>query len=483
MDRGARRRGIVYAGSGDDLAALIAGSDRPASKDILGFLLLDGRGGAPSATLPVFERAEAFAAALARGDLGDIEALALVGSLSPRERVREALWAAAAAHISVLKVVQRDGAARLAPLSIDDLLDSSAPEFDRAPIAAMIQGKRVLITGGGGSIGAELARRVAALGPASLTIMENSECNLFEIDHEIGVAHPGVPRVTALCDIRDQKAVQRWFDRTAPEIVLHAAALKQVPLLESHPCEAALTNIWGSKVIAQAAEAVGAHLIYVSTDKAVHPSSVMGATKRLGELYCQALDRASARPEKPRRIVIRLGNVIGSAGSVTPMFERQIAAGGPLTVTHLEIERYFITVRRAADFILQAGAYGLARPDLRGATYLLEMGEPIKVADLAHDMILLAGKRPGLDIALKTIGLRPGEKLYEDLLAQDEWLETETPCGLRVILSPSLDLGAVSARVGEVVARARAGVDDGVRALVRAPLPLPMSGVAEAVGG
>ncbi|MDX2236414.1 MAG: polysaccharide biosynthesis protein [Hyphomonadaceae bacterium] len=371
------------------------------------------------------------------------------------------------------RALKADAAGALSPLLIEDAYGQSRWMLDGALTQPVCAGRVVMITGAGGSIGAELCAQVAALGPARLVLMDNSEFNLFEIDRRMAALAPAIPRTHALCDIRDRAATQRWVERTRPDIIFHTAAYKHVPLLEDHPSEAALTNVGGAKSVFDAASRTGAHIVFVSTDKAVNPSSVMGATKRLGELYAQALDRA-AGAAGPRRIVVRLGNVLGSAGSVTPIFERQIAEGGPVTVTHPDIERYFITVGQAAAFILHAAAVALDAPEERGVAYLLDMGAPVRVADLAADMIHLAGKRPHSDIPMTFIGLRPGEKLNERLLSDDERIIAMHTHGVEAALSPGVALDSIEDAIAHILSRARLGADDAVKlALLRAAQPTP----------
>lgn len=337
------------------------------------------------------------------------------------------------------------------PLRLDDLIGCPLAAVDEARIRAMIAGKRVLITGAGGSIGGELARRVAQLAPAALTLLDSSEYNLFRISQELPDATP------VLADIRDPYAMRRWFKRACPQIVFHAAALKQVPLVEMFPSESVLTNVAGLRHVAEAAHAVGADLVFVSTDKAVDPSGVMGATKRLGELYCQALDRRGAQ----RAIPVRLGNVLGSTGSVTPTFEKQLAAGGPLTVTDPDVTRFFLSIPQAADALLQAAAVGLSAP-LRGAALLIDMGEALPVVELAREVIRLAGLRPDTDVPIVFTGLRPGEKLHEALIGEQEWREADLCGNVMAIGSAPCGLAELHEAMERLVMLAREGADAAV---------------------
>jgi FlaA1/EpsC-like NDP-sugar epimerase len=376
------------------------------------------------------------------------EALLLAEPPPNGAAARAVLERAAAARMKVLLL--EDGDVRT--LRLDDLLGAPLADVDWARIRAMIAGRRVLITGGGGSIGGELARRIAGFAPERLTLLDSSEHNLYQIGLELRSAR------TVLCDIRDEAAVRRWFARETPQIVFHTAALKQVPVVEAFPGEGVLTNICGLRHVAEAAHWVDADLIFVSTDKAVEPSGVMGATKRLGELYCQALDRCGGR----RAIPVRLGNVLGSAGSVAPLFEAQLAAGGPLTVTHADMTRYFLSIPQAADALLQAAAKALGSKR-RGAAKVIEMGEALPVVELARNVVRLAGQRPDEDVRIVFTGLRPGEKMHERLVAQDEWPETDAVSGVISAMSLPRDLAELHELIERLVLLARQGADDDVR--------------------
>ncbi|HEX2135104.1 MAG TPA: nucleoside-diphosphate sugar epimerase/dehydratase, partial [Microvirga sp.] len=313
----------------------------------------------------------------------------------------------------------------LQPIALEDLLGRPQVALDRRAIAELIRGRRVLITGAGGSIGSELTRQVAALAPAQLLLVEHNEFNLYRIDLELRELSPAPPAVPLLCDVRNRERVNQIFARHHPEVVFHAAAFKHVPLVEANPAEGLLTNTLGTRNIADAACAHRAvAMVLISTDKAVNPTSFMGASKRLAEYYCQALDLAARPPGTAgtRFLTVRFGNVLGSSGSVVPLFQRQLAQGGPLTVTHPEIKRYFMTIPEAVGLILQASTYGLAHGEERGRILVLDMGEPIKIVDIAAQVIRLAGLEPERDIRIEFTGLRPGEKLYEELFDA-----TETP--------------------------------------------------------
>ncbi len=455
----------VVAGSARALRAALATCDAWAARDLdlCGAAIL----GSGEADLPAVRRAP-------RWDAFDFTGLAprvLVLAEPPAHgaEARVILERAAAACMKVL-VIERG---ELRRLGLDDLVGRPLGEIDEERIRAMIAGKRVLITGGGGSIGAQLARRVAGLGPERLTLLDSSEYNLFRISAELPTAAP------VLADVRDGASMRRWFARERPQIVFHAAALKQVPLVEAFPSEGVLTNIGGLRHVAEATCAVGADLIFVSTDKAVDPSGVMGASKRLGELYCQALDRREPR----RAIPVRLGNVLGSTGSVAPTFEAQLAAGGPLTVTDPEVTRFFLSIPQAADALLQAGAIGLSAP-ARGAALVIDMGEALPVVELAREVIRLEGLRPDIDVPIVFTGLRPGEKLHEQLVACDEWLEAHPAAEVSAVASPPRGLAELHETMERLCLLAREGADEAVaEALFAALRPAAAPAMDRALAG
>jgi O-antigen biosynthesis protein WbqV len=309
----------------------------------------------------------------------------------------------------------------LRPIMIEDLLNRPQVPLDRDGMARLIQGRRVIVTGAGGTIGSELARQVAAFGPGSLVLIDNGEFALWQIDMELAETFPNVRRQSLIADIRDEARVRAVFEAIRPELVFHAAALKHVPIVEDNPLEGLMTNAAGTRHVADAARASGAlAMVLISTDKAVNPTSVMGASKRLAEMYCQALDIVARKTGAGMRcITVRFGNVLGSTGSVVPLFQRQLARGGPLTVTHPDMQRYFMTVREAVGLVLQANVVGVGEArlpaDQDGGIFVLDMGEPVKIVDLARQMIRLAGLKPDEDVEIRFTGLRPGEKLYEEL--------------------------------------------------------------------
>ena len=278
---------------------------------------------------------------------------------------------------------------RLDALTLEDLLGRKPAHLELERISQLIEGSTVLVTGAGGSIGSEIVRQVARFRPGRLVLLDNSEFALYAIDHEMQENHAELDRRSVIASVRDRQTIFRLMADMKPDVVFHAAALKHVPLIESNVCEGVLTNVIGTKNVADAAAANGVKaMVMISTDKAIRPSSVMGATKRAAEAYCQALDVSGTTT---RFITVRFGNVLGSNGSVVPLFERQIKAGGPVTVTHPEMKRYFMSIREATELVLQAAAFGLLEQERRGGILVLDMGEPIKIVDLARTMIAMAG--------------------------------------------------------------------------------------------
>ena len=303
----------------------------------------------------------------------------------------------------------------LRSVTVEDLLGRDPVRLDSTAIARYLTDKIVLVTGGGGSIGSELCRQIAGLRPELLIVFDHGEFNLYSVDHELRSHFPELRLEAVLGDVRNVLRLEWIFQTFRPQVIFHAAAYKHVPMVEDNPAEGVRNNVLGTKNVADLASKYRAErFIFVSTDKAVNPANVMGASKRVAEIYCQNLDRRS----KTCFITTLFGNVLGSAGSVVPLFRRQIENGGPVTVTHPEITRYFMTIPEAVSLILQAGAMGKG-----GEIFVLDMGKPVRIQDLAEHMIRLSGLEPGKDIKIVTIGLRPGEKLYEELLHESENLQ------------------------------------------------------------
>jgi O-antigen biosynthesis protein WbqV len=370
-----------------------------------------------------------------------------------------------------VRLLRRHGVVEMGPagdngpilreISLEELLSRPPVRLDPEPIRALVWGRRVLVTGAGGSIGSELCRQIAASGCAQLTMVDASEYNLFHIDREIAERHPLLPRREILCDVRDAARVERVFAQHKPDIVFHAAALKHVTLVENHPCEGVRTNVLGTRNVALAAKACGAaHLALISTDKAVAPTSIMGAAKRVAE----AVARQYGGGGDMRVSIVRFGNVLGSAGSVVPIFQSQIARGGPITLTDAEVERYFMTIPEAVQLALRAVALSMIASDGdEDGVLTLEMGEPVKIIDLAKRMIELQGLVPGRDIEIKITGLRPGEKLTETLVDVNEVARAKAPGimeAVRMSPAPLID----DARLEALDALAESGDEAGIRA-------------------
>lgn len=308
----------------------------------------------------------------------------------------------------------------LRPIAVDDLLGRPQAKHDRTKVRAFIEGECVLVTGAGGTIGSELVRQIAGFAPKKIVLFEISEHNLYQIDKELEERYPDLARVPIIGDVKDLQQIEAVFKTHRPQLVFHAAALKHVPMAEKNIRETVLTNILGTKNVADAcATAKVKSMVSISTDKAVNPTSVMGAAKRAGECYVQALGQ-SGKAKKTALTTVRFGNVLGSSGSVVPLFERQLKAGGPLTVTHPDMVRYFMTIKEAVELVLQAAELGTRQKDNNGAIFVLDMGEPVYIKDLATQMIRLAGLKPDEDIKISFTGLRPGEKLYEELFHPEE---------------------------------------------------------------
>lgn len=317
---------------------------------------------------------------------------------------------------------------KLRKVEIVDLLGREQIKVNLDEIMGYIEGKTVLVTGGGGSIGSELCRQIATHKPKLLIILDIYENNAYEIEQELKRAHPELPLLTLIASIRDKGRMEDVFEKFRPEIVFHAAAHKHVPLMETSPHEAVKNNVFGTINVALCADKYGVEtFVQISTDKAVNPTNVMGATKRICEMVIQTLGRHS---KHTKFVAVRFGNVLGSNGSVIPLFKKQIAAGGPVTVTHKDIIRYFMTIPEAVSLVLQAGAYASG-----GQIFVLDMGEPVRIYDLACNLIRLSGFEPNVDIPVVCTGLRPGEKLFEERLMEEEGLQ-KTANGLISIAKP-----------------------------------------------
>ena len=326
--------------------------------------------------------------------------------------------------VSRLPSLESGDTPRLTTVAVEDLLLRPSEKIDYARLEALVKDKAVIVTGGGGSIGSEICDRIVTFGAGRLLVIENSEPALYAVTEALAVHDTGAVIEGRVADIRDRERIVRLMSEFKPDIVFHAAALKHVPILERDWSEGVKTNIFGSVNVADAALAAGAEaMVMISTDKAIEPVSMLGLTKRFAEMYCQALDHDLAvLPGKPRMrlISVRFGNVLASNGSVVPKFKAQIEAGGPVTVTHPDMVRYFMTIREACDLVITAAAHALApqRPDV--SVYVLNMGQAVKIVDLAERMIRLSGLQPGHDIDIVFTGMRPGERLNEILFANEE---------------------------------------------------------------
>ncbi len=383
---------------------------------------------------------------------GELPWIAIAAPRDDRRTMEAALAVASARKATLLRMVSSKHAA-LEPIRPADLLARAERRLDMAPVARLISGARVFITGGGGTIGGELARQCAAVGPAELTLYDSSEFNIFEIDQELSRAYPNVVRRTVIGDVRDEARLEQAMREAAPDVVIHAAALKHVPLMELNPNEAILTNVLGARRTATIAAEMGVKAFtFISTDKAVNPSNVMGATKRAAELFLQAY-----APTAPgtRFSLVRFGNVLGSKGSVAPLFERQIAEGGPVTVTHADMTRYFMSVEEASALVLQAAALSSESDSTDATLYVLDMGEPVRIMDLAEKMIRMKGLTPGQDILIRITGPRPGEKLTERVFYEKEQVQPTLVDGvLEVARTKSPPIAEVQERLDAIVSYA-----------------------------
>ena len=363
--------------------------------------------------------------------------VAVTGAARARQTMMDILETASDHGAEIMALSRDETAQVLEPVRPADLLVRPERRLDIAPVRSIVEAARILVTGGGGTIGSELARQVASLSPSELSILDSCEYNLYSIDLELRSKAPDVTISATLGDVRDASRVRDVFQRAQPELVIHAAALKHVPLMERNVCEAILTNVAGAVNCARAAAAVGAKsFVFISTDKAVDPDNVMGATKRLAEIAIARIAEESGMAAA----MVRFGNVLGSSGSVVPLFEKQIAAGGPVTVTDAGVTRYFMTVEEASALVLQASA--LQHENGNSEIYVLDMGEPMPILQLAETLIRLKGLIPGVDIEITTTGLRAGEKMHEALTYEHETVENTSVGGVLRVVSrtPSSEL-------------------------------------------
>ncbi len=393
--------------------------------------------------------------------LEEAEALGLTLSRMPR--------------LTELQSGKRGNNLELQPVDVEDLLGRPQQVLDRDAMRSLIAGRRVLITGAGGTIGSELARQIAAYEPAHVALLDNGEHALYRIDLEYGESWPNLSRAAVLGDVRDKERLAVVFQRQRPDLVFHAAAFKHVPMVEGNPNEGVLTNVMGTANVAHACQAANVNvMVQISTDKAVNPTSVMGASKRIAEMICQGHSLTASRC---RFVTVRFGNVLGSTGSVVPLFQRQLARGGPLTVTDAEVTRYFMTTREAVELILSATAHP-PTGDEGGKIFVLDMGQPVRILDLARQMIRLAGLTPEVDIPITYTGLRPGEKLYEELLHDGETPRPTPIAGVNLAAPRVIDHDLLSAQVEQLAAAAAARDTERTLALIRHLVPEMLDGPA-----
>lgn len=412
---------------------------------------------------------------LSRGGV-TVDAAILASPQTERSTIQSLATLAAQIGLPLRRVTHKpltDDEPDLAALTLEDLLGRPPVKLNLDTIRNLIEERVVVVTGAGGSIGSELVRQIARNQPEKLILIDSSEFALYRIDQALEDMLPSLPRRAVIADVRDREALGRIFGEEKPALVFHAAALKHVPLVEANPGEGVLTNVIGTRNVADAAvEADVEAVVVISTDKAIKPTSVMGATKRAAETYCQALDVSGVHT---RFITVRFGNVLGSTGSVVPLFRKQIEGGGPVTVTSPEMRRYFMTVGEAVELVLQAAASGIDRPDQRGRISVLDMGEPVRIVDLARTMIALSGKRPDIDIPIVFTGLRPGEKLFEELFEEDEATLPSGADGVFVATAHFLDRQTIMETLALLQKAARSGNDRLLRRLLSRFAPsLPM---------
>jgi FlaA1/EpsC-like NDP-sugar epimerase len=348
-------------------------------------------------------------------------------------------------------------------VDINDLLGRETVKLDQQLIESFLKDKTVLVTGAGGSIGSEMCRQICNFNPRLLLLAEQAENPLFYIERELRARFPSVNILATVCNITDKARVEQTFKCHRPQVVMHAAAHKHVPLMELNPSEAIKNNVNGTRIVADAADSYGAtNFVMISTDKAVNPTSIMGCSKRLAEMYIQDLNRTS----NTDFVTVRFGNVLGSEGSVVPIFKKQIEQGGPVTVTHAEMKRYFMTIPEASQLVLQAAAMGKG-----GEIFVLDMGEPVKIVDLAKELITLSGFRPDEDIRIEITGLRPGEKLFEELhIEGEDMLHTRHP-KIRIWQNIPMNRDKLRAGIDELLGLARAADHDSIARKIKQLIP------------
>ena len=466
----------VLVGDRDRLADVLASEMRKPNGPAFRFRALietgGGAGGRALQGVPLeggLDRLEETVRSLKRGSDGAAIRIVLADRPPSAQLVDEAARICGRTGAALTRARRGEGVAAFTAVEAADLLARPPRALSHSRARALISGKRILVTGAGGTIGSELVRQAASLDPERLILLDSAESHLYEIDRYLGQLDAAPEWRPVLGDIRDRAGMDILFAEERPDVILHAAALKHVPLMEHNAPETALTNVAGTWNIAEAAGQAGVGaVVLISTDKAVDPSSVMGATKRVAELVMMDAER---RWPGTAFSSVRFGNVLASAGSVVPLFEAQIEAGGPVTVTDAQTTRYFMTVEEAAGLVLEAGAQA-RRGESAGALFQLDMGEPVRIAQLARQLIRLRGLAPDEDIAIEYTGLRPGEKLHERLLhAFETSMATDTPGVLRV-QSPDLALEGFGQALKALLNAAHQRDEAAVRAQLEAMMPL-----------
>jgi FlaA1/EpsC-like NDP-sugar epimerase len=330
-----------------------------------------------------------------------------------------------------------------------DLLGREVITLDETQIGAYLQGKSIMVSGAGGSIGSELCRQICRFRPKRIALYERAESPLYELEMEIKQNFSDIKVLPQLADTRDRNQLEKAFEASEPQVVFHAAAYKHVPVLELHPWKAIKNNIQGTKNLIDFANRFEVErFVFVSTDKAVRPTNAMGASKRVAEMLVQSQNGCGI--SHTRFMIVRFGNVVGSVGSVVPLFKKQIAKGGPVTVTHSDVTRYFMTIPEACQLILQTGSMGKG-----GEIFILDMGTPIKIDDMARDLIRLSGFEPDVDIKIEYIGLRPGEKLYEELITEGEGILPTSHEKIMVLKGVDCNLQILNGKIDELVILSR----------------------------
>lgn len=402
----------------------------------------------------------------------ELEEVIIAMPSAPAKRIGELVNLLQQAHLRFETVPSIDQLAtgqvrvsQLRDVEIQDLLGREQVKLETENIRSLLQGQVVLVTGAGGSIGSELCRQIATFNPSRLLLVDQSEVQMFQIEQDMIERGFGGIVLPLVADILDEPRMRYLLNRFRPAIIFHAAAHKHVPMMESQPSEAVRNNSFGTARLAELAMEIGVQrFVLISTDKAINPTNVMGATKRLGEIFLQALHASSDR--KTKFMAVRFGNVLGSSGSVIPIFKKQIAAGGPVRVTHPEVTRYFMTIPEAAGLVLQAATQGSG-----GEIFVLDMGKPVKIVDLARQLIELSGLRPEEDIEIEFVGLRPGEKLFEELSHQGENITpTNHPKIMRFVSDPQ-SMEAVRKLFKELEARLYTSEPEEIKLLIKAGVP------------